>query len=347
MRTQNLFLTLLIICASFLFNGCNSRHEDADIKPVDVNIEQVKNLSEGNAIPYSGTIEESETIPLSFATVGTVARVFVAEGDFVKKGKLLAELNEETSKNSYEMSLASQKQAEDAYNRLLPMYKNGNLPEVKLVEIETSLQKAKSAAAIAKKNLDDCKLYSTVNGIVGKRAIDPGMTAMPNLTSIKIVKIEKVFARIPVSENEISLVKKGQKANIKIAALDNSEFTGTVEEIGVLADPMARTYKIKIGINNSKLQIKPGMVCNVVLSNNKIKEGVVAPNRAVMVDENGRNYVYTVNTAENKAIRKYVKTGKMLSNGIEILEGLNAGETIVVAGQHKLIDNALVHIVNN
>ncbi|OGU65339.1 MAG: hypothetical protein A2X62_08070 [Stygiobacter sp. GWC2_38_9] len=291
-------------------------------------------------------MEEAESIPLSFSVVGSVASVLVSEGDFVKKGQLLAVLNNETYKNVYEMSLASQKQAEDAYKRLLPMFKNGNLPEIKLVEVETGLQQAKSATLIAKKNLDDCNLYSPVDGIVGKRSIEPGMSAIPNYTSITLVKIEKVFARVPVSESEISSIKNGDKAKIKIGALNNSEFTGTVEEIGVMADPIAHTYKIKIGIVNTNRQIKPGMICNVTIYKNKTNEaaGLFIPSRAVLVDEQGDNFVYVVDN--NKAVRKYVKTGKLLKNGVEITEGLNDGEQIVVAGQQKLVDNSSIRIVN-
>jgi RND family efflux transporter MFP subunit len=242
------------------------------------------------------------------------------------------------------MSLAAQKQAEDAYKRLLPMYKNGDLPEIKLVDIETKLQQAKAAALISKKSVDDCRLYSPVGGIVGKRSIEPGMSAIPNLTSINIVKIEKVFARVAVSENEISSIKRGTKANIKVAALNNSEFTGTVEEIGVLADPIAHTYKIKIGIINKNNQIKPGMICNVTLNKFSETVGLFVPSRAVLVDEQGRNFVYAV--SQNKAVRKYIKTGKLMKNGVEITGGLNDGEQIVVAGQQKLVDSSLIRIVN-
>lgn len=346
MKNKRVIFIISLLTCSFLISSCGSQNENGINKPVEVTIQPAATFSDCGVIPYSGTIVESESIPLSFASVGTVTRVFVSEGDFVKKGQLLAELNEETSRNSYEMSLASLKQAEDAYKRILPMYKNGNLPEVKLIEIETSLQKAKSATAIAKKNLDDSKLYSTVNGVVGKRSVDPGMTALPNVASINIVKIEKVFARVPVSENEIASIKRGQKAAITIAALNNSEFTGTVEEIGVMADPIAHTYKIKIGIGNNKLQIKPGMVCSVVIKGVKGKGGVAVPDKSVMVDENGRSYLFTVNIAENKARRKYVKTGSMLNSGIEITEGLSAGEMVVVSGQHKLVDNSQVQIIN-
>jgi RND family efflux transporter MFP subunit len=348
MKMKKILICILFAGISSLLNSCTGSKAEGTLNStvVDVEVEATRIIDGNSEIAYSGTIEESESIPLSFSVVGNVARVLVSEGDFVRKGQLLAVLNDETYKNAYDMSLASLKQAEDGYKRLLPMNKNGNLPDIKLVEVETSLQQAKSATLIAKKNVDDCKLYSPVDGIVGKRSIEPGMSAVPNLTSITIVKIEKVFARVPISENEISSLKKGDKAKIKIAALNNSEFIGTVEEIGVMADPIAHTYKIKIGIENKKHQIKPGMICNVTLYKNKTNEaaGLFVPNRAVLVDEQGRNFVYAVNA--NKAVRKYVKTGELLSNGIEITEGLNDGEQIVVAGQQKLVDNSSVHIVN-
>ena len=349
---KNLFVKAvkLISLASMLIalNACKDdteKHRKLSEITQLVEVIKVKVMDGSNSIPYSGTIEESESVSLSFSVVGNVSRVYVSEGEYVKKGQILAELNNETYKNTYEMTLASLKQAEDAYKRLLPMYKNGNLPEIKLVEIETSLQQAKSASTISKKNIDDCKLYSSVDGIVGKRSIDPGMISVPNVTSISIVKIEKVFAKVPISESEISAVKKGSKAKIKISALNDSEFNGTVEEIGVMADPIAHTYKIKIGISNSNLKIKPGMICNVTIEKLNEIPRLVIPDRAVLVDEQGRNFVYSVNN--DKAMRKYVTTGKLLKSGVEIVDGLNDGEEIVISGQQNLVDNSTIKIVNN
>lgn len=343
---NKILIPLLLISIGHLFQGCSERAENLNNGNIEVETTEVKHIDGNEVLAYSGTIEESETIPLSFSVVGSVSKVFVSDGDFVKKGQLLAELNDETYKNAYEMSLAAQKQAEDAYNRLLPMYNNGNLPEIKLVEVETGLQQAKSATLIAKKNVEDCKLYSPVDGIVGNRSIEPGMSAIPNLTSITIVKIQKVFAKVPVSESEISSIKIGNKANIKIGALNYSEFSGTVEEIGVMADPIAHTYKIKIGILNKNQQIKPGMICNVTLYKSEEDKvaGLFVPSRAVLVNDQGKNFVYVVD--KNKAFRKYVKTGKLLSDGIEITEGLDDGEQIVVAGQQKLVEGSLIKIVN-
>jgi RND family efflux transporter MFP subunit len=323
--------------------ACNTSQTPAPA-PVTVEVTKVGIANEQDNFSYSGTIEESETIPLSFSITGNAAKVLVAEGDPVKKGQLLAVIDDATYRNSYEMAAASLNRAEDAYKRFSQMYKNGNLPEIKYVEVQTGLQQAKAAAAIAKKNLDDCNLYATTDGIIGKRAIDPGMMATPNLTSITIVKIEKVFARASISENEISKIKRGQHARIRIGALESSMFDGIIEEIGVVADPLAHTYKIKIGIQNNDRKIKPGMVCNATIANTTDSRNLIVPGESVMVDETGHNFVYIIDAANNTAIRKSVKIGKLARNGIEIVHGLKENELVVTSGQHKLADRLPVHI---
>ncbi len=340
-------LVPFLLGATFVSTGCNSGGTGGSIPPVNVEVQRVQAADEDQAFAYSGTIEESESIPLSFAVVGSVARVLVSEGDFVNKGQPLALLNEESYRNTYEMALASEKQADDACRRLQPMYRNGNLPEVKLVEVESDLERARSAATIARKNLEDCTLRSPVEGIVGRRSVEPGMNALPNITTITIVRIAKVYARVPVSEREIALIRKGERASITVAALGDPEFEGTVEEIGVLADPLAHTYKIRIGIANPKLAIKPGMICSVLIHQVRQFRGVVVAGPAVMVDESGRHYVYIVDSAQGAAVRKLVTPGALLNNGIEILAGLQCGEPVVVAGQHKLAEGTPVRVVNH
>ncbi|MFO7445299.1 MAG: efflux RND transporter periplasmic adaptor subunit [Ignavibacteriaceae bacterium] len=344
MKSKLIIQCLLIAVIFFSFQACSNKTEETN-NYTNVEVELAGGPDESQSLVYSGTIEESESIPLSFSVLGNVKQVLVSEGDIVRKGQLLAVLNDETYKNTYNMTLASYNQAEDAYQRLLKMYNNGNLPEIKFVEIETAFQQAKAASAIAKDNLDDCKLYSPVDGVVGRRSIDPGMSAVPNIASINIVKIDKVYARVAVSEREIASVKKGDKAKIKIAALNDAEYSGIVEEIGVLADPIAHTYKIKIGIINKNKDIKPGMICNVILGTTGKETGLAVPTRSVMVDEKGKNYVYAVE--QNRAVKKYVVTGNLLNSGTEILGGLNKGDVVIVSGQHKLADSSVIHIIKH
>ncbi len=344
MKNSIIFLFLLAGLA-YLFHGCTGSSGGPVDPPVIVRVEKVHPSDIGEDLAYSGTIEESETVPLSFSSVGTVANVYVQEGTLVRKGQLLATLDSTTYRNTFVMMKAAEQQAEDAYRRMTPMHKNGNLPEVKYVEVETGLQKAKASAAIARKNLDDCSLYATTDGFIGRRSIEPGLTAMPNLTSITIVKIDKVFARVSVAENEISLIRKGQKAIVTIGALGSGRYDGSVEEIGVVADPVTHSYRIRIGILNRDYSIRPGMICSACIRKEGVTGGLVVPDRAVLVDEAGKNFVYTV-SPNNTAVRTYLGIGRLMNSGIEVLNGLHADDIVVVSGQHKLVDNAAVRIAD-
>lgn len=346
MKVRKLITDFLILLLIIMQTGCgNTEGRKLSTTSINVNVERVKTININETIAYSGTIEASETWPLSFSSIGTINKVFVSEGDIVNKGALLAQLDQTTFENSYALAAASEKQAEDAYNRLKPMYENGNLPEIKFVEVETGLKQAKASAAIARKSLNDCKLYAPVDGIIGSRSIDPGMSVMPGLSAITIVKTNKVFAKVSISENEISGIKKGQKAIINISALNNKEFEGAVEEVGVVADPIAHAYKIKIRIPNENNIIKPGMICNVRIEKITPFEGVIIPNQALLTDELGKTFLFTIDEKSNTVKREYVKAGKLLKEGIEIVEGLSEGELIVVEGQQKLVDNSKVKIV--
>jgi RND family efflux transporter MFP subunit len=333
-------------CLVLLFTGCSAPKETR-VEAVNVEVQKARPADELQDLAYSGTIEASTSIPLTFASVGTVERVLVSEGDAVRKGQLLAELDKTTFQNAYDMALATQARAEDAYQRVTPMHKNGTLTDVKYVEVETGLQQAKAAAGIAKKALDNCRLYSTTDGFVGKCSVDPGIVTVPNIASITIVRISKVFARVAVPENEIARIKKGEAAEIHIGALGAQEYSGTIEEIGVMADVLAHTYKIKIAIPNPEGVIKPGMVCDAIMRFPGEARGLVIPNQALLVDETGRHFVYCVDAARQKAYIRYVKIGKLMNNGVEIVEGLTADDLIVTAGHQKLADQSSVKIVHS
>ena len=328
-----------------VFSGCRSpRATDAGVGPVRVVVARVAPAETGREFAYSGTIVESQTLPQSFAVTGTVVRVAVREGDFVARGALLAEIDASTYRQSLEMARAAEKQAEDAFARLSRMYQKGHLPEVKYVEVETGLAKARAASAIARKNLADCSLRASAAGYVGKCSVDPGMVVLPHVDSITLVRIERVFAKVPVPENDVVLLHRGDRAVIRIGALEGREFAGEIEEIGVVADPLAHSYTVRIAVANPERLIRPGMVCSASVRGLERSMGLVIPNQAVLVDENGRNYVYCLDPAGARALVRFVTLGELLQNGIRVTSGLTTGDPIVVAGQHKLVPGAAVRV---
>jgi RND family efflux transporter MFP subunit len=336
------FIYSTILLAITGMSGCERNNNEAPkmakIIPVKVMTVVPSAITAGHS--YVGTVEASVAMSLSFSSVGTVEKVYVSEGQRVKKGQLLATLNTATAENSYQMMLAKQQQAQDAYDRLVKVHDNGSLPDIKFVEVETGLQQAKSMTAVAKKNLDDCRLYAPRDGVMTNRFIEAGSSVMPGIAAFRLVTVDRVNVKIAVPENEIGKIAEGQTAKVEVPALDNVAFTGKVEMKGVTANAISHTYEAKISIDNRVVGAKnvspllPGMVCKVFLVDDAETAEIVVPNRTIQIAADGKKYVWLADG--NIARRQFVKIGGLNDNGIVVVEGLSAGDKLIVEGFQKV-----------
>lgn len=337
---------ILSVAIIAILGACNSKQEENipyEEKPVRVNIIKVKMEEFKNNLQYSGTVIPFQTIPLSFETIGTVETVLVDAGDKVKKGKLLATLDESSSKNLHQIALAKYQQAKDAYDRLKLVYDKGSLPEIKWIEMETNLEQAKYSLEMSKDNLEKCKLYSPVNGLVGHRDIEPGMSAISiGSAPIEIVDIKKVYIKFSIPENEVTKINKGMKATFTVSALDNKLYSGEVASISPVADKISRTYEAKIVLNNPGLELKPGMVCDVRPEGSVRQDVILIPYQSVNHDDMNNSYVFLVDTSKKRVKKQPVVTGQYQGTNLEIIEGLTSGQIIVSEGKEKLSDNTLI-----
>jgi RND family efflux transporter MFP subunit len=338
----------IIVAMATILTGCVktekqdfSTNEGIPVKTARVERNEAKLVN-----TYVGTVEESLSLPLSFLSAGTVENVLVHEGENVKKGQLLASLEAVSYQSAYQAAEAKEKQATDAFNRLSSVYRNGSLPEVKMVEIETALEEARAAEKIAAKNLANCKLYSPASGVIGRKSIDAGVNVIPGTPVITVVKIEKVKVAISVPENEIAGIKIGQKVVITVPALDNATYEGNVDEKGVMANPISHTYMVKVLIDNRNDMLRPGMVCNVAMNTNSSKALVSIPASSVQLNNAGEKYVYVVDSVSATAKQRRIITGNFSANGnVAVAEGLSSGDIVVVDGYQKIHDNSPVQII--
>lgn len=348
MRKVKLYCSFFVFVLSIIMlSGCRQKEnvESDSIlqKEMPVKIMEVSAVKDSSRSYYIGTVEELQSVKLSFPVPGNLKNIYFSEGQHVKKGQLLAELDDANYNSMYEVAVAKEKQAQDGYNRLSSVYKNGSLPEVKYVEIETNLEQAKSSLKIAKKNLDDCKLICPIDGVIGKRLIEPGMNAIPDSPVLVVVKIEKVFVMVAVPESEIAHLSLGQKAEIVVTALDSAKYAGIIEQKGVMADALSHTYQVKIKVDNKNEALRPGMVCKVWTNTEGQTEKIIIPQYAVQSGSSGR-YVYVIDMKNKKASVRNVSTGSISGDGIIITSGLKAGECIAVAGYQNLFNDAAVII---
>jgi RND family efflux transporter MFP subunit len=326
--------------------ACNSKTTQDSLpgtKPISVTTIAVKKEKVVTGLRYSGTVEAYQSIPLTFQTTGTVEKVLVEAGDVVQKGQLLATIDPTDAKNMYEITLSQYQQAKDAYDRLKSVHDKGSLPDIKWVEMESKLDQAQSSLNLAKNNLDKCNMHAPVNGMVGRRNIEPGMYSISIASApLELVDIRQVYVKISVPENEVSRIVKGMKSGFTVSALDGKEFKGEVASISPVADRISRTYEAKILVPNPQFALKPGMVCDVQLETTMEKELIMVPYQSVTKDNENRVFVFLVDAAAKRARKQFIKTGQYQDAGLEVISGLEPGQVIVNGGKEKLSDNSLI-----
>lgn len=316
-------------------NQVSNKQVKVKVKPVEISNKQ-KTLS------YSGTVEASQTIPLSFQSIEKVTAIYVEEGDMVKKGQLLAETDKHRMTSAYQSAVAQYEQAIDARKRLKKVYDAGSLPEIKWVEINTKVSQAEANRDFCKTNLENCKMIAPSDGYIGSKNIEVGMSATQIQSPITVVKIKSVFAKISIPENEIGLFERGQEANIQVSALNNQKYTGKVEKVGVVANRLSRTYDVKIRVENTDLKLKPGMVCEVEVIMSFSEPVLLVPIAAVDRDANNRTFVYTVDPSSKQTIKKFIQLGGIVNNSIAVSSGLDANELVIVVGNQKISNHSKV-----
>lgn len=337
---NNGILTILAVI-TFL-SSCEKKPEQSSISPTNVKTKIIHYDNLSTQQEYIGTVESENTLEVSFLVIGTIQNMYLNEGQWVSKGQLLASLNTSSLKNAHDLTLASLRQAEDAYKRLSAMYKSQSLPEIKLIEIKTQLEQAKANEAIARKNLNDGNLYAPQSGVISRRFVEPGSNVVTGSAVYQIMDISSIKVKTAIPENEISKINGGTQCNVKIAALNDENFQGTVIEKGVSANPISHTYDVKIKIDNSSGKIMPGMVCKAYLNSfGNNEKHIVVPLKSIQVDHTGKRFVW-VKSKDNKAQYKEVTMGKLYGNNVEIMNGLNEGAEIITEGYQNISNGASV-----
>lgn len=335
---------LAAVAAGLAVAACDHTAASTRVVP-QVTVAEATQAGTDRDVRLSGTIDAERTLGLGFAEPGTVEAVLVNEGDTVRRGQVLARLFPRSFVDALGIAKAKSAQAEDAYQRMEPMHRNQTLPDIKWVEVQTGRQQALLVVSLAQKAVEDTVLRAPQDGVVSRRAVEPGSSVLPGTIALTLVQTRKVMAVAPVAETQIARVRIGQPAHVVVTALGKA-FDGAVQEVGVLADPLTRTYPVKIALDNSGGDLRVGMVCEVHLRQDLGAPTLAVPPAAVRVDEAGASYVYTV-TPDNMVHRRPVVVSGFVGERTAISQGLAGGDRVVVSGTPMLADGVTVVVTGN
>ena len=333
-------LALAVAALTLAACGGSSDNGSRQREAVKVEVTRVKAAPAGQAGSYSGTVEEESGTLLSFAVGGTVSRVLVNEGDRVGKGQLIATLDAEQLTHNHASARAALKQAEDAYKRMEELHGKGSLSEIKWVEAQTALERARASEQMARKQLADCRLYAPFSGVISKKFAERGQNVGAGTQVVKLVAVGRMKVKIAVPESEMAQITVGQKADITVEALGGAAMRGTVAEKGVTADPLSRSYDVKLSLPKAGGKLLPGMVAAVKLDGARLTQACVLPAHVVQIDECNNRFVWVA--AGGKAAKRIVSVGDFTADGVIITSGLADGDMVITAGAQKVSEGMRV-----
>jgi membrane fusion protein (multidrug efflux system) len=294
-----------------------------------------------------GTVRAYESITVTAKVSGTVEKLSFEEGQKVKAGDILVELDAEERRADIQQAVAEIRRAEAQRNevrtrldRALALRRTGAGTEAQVDDLtgqmrtlETAITAAEARRRAAEARLEDLVIRAPFNGRLGTRSVSLGAYVSPGTRITTLDDLSRVRFDFAVPENLLGQVKIGQTGFARSAAYGDRSFEGKVSMIDPRVDPVTRTVRLTAEIPNPDEALKPGMFLSVALHVTVKDEAVVVPEEAI-VGEGLRHLIFVVK--DDTVERRVVRIGQRQQGQVEIVEGLSPGETIVVRGVQRV-----------
>lgn len=342
MRMINYSTLLFLIC--LLFPVIAQAQGPMGNAPSPVFATEVQKKFFVDEVEALGTLRANESVDLNATVTELVTLVNFEDGQRVKKGDLLVEMDaaEELAELAEEKSTLEE--ARRQAKRLEPLVKSGAASESNLDERRREVETTKARVDAIQSRIDLRRTVAPFDGVLGLRNISVGALAQPGrlITTIDDDSIMKLDFSVP--SVFLETLKPGVKIEAVTKAYPADKFTGEISSIDSRVDPVTRAVKARALIDNADLRLKPGMLMRVILQKNP-RQTLVVPEEALIVDGN-ENYVMRIIEADGnlRVERAVVTLGTRQFGNVEILEGLNGGDRIVNHGALKLRPGAAVTI---
>jgi RND family efflux transporter MFP subunit len=324
-------------------NGvAKKENKAAEIKAVPV---EVTTISPGEISSYvltNASIETEETVDIFPQVTGIVVKLLSEEGQYVKKGDVLLEVDEREYKLKEEAAGVNYERQKSEHERAQSMFEKKLLSQSEFDIANFNLQQARIEWEQAKLTLDYCKIKTPISGFISERTVKLGDRLLTSTKVYSIVNLDLLLAKIHLTEKDALRTKIGQRAEIVSEALPGQKFAGVVDRISPVVDPSSGMVRVTISITDRQRVLKPGMFVNVHLITDTKRNAVLIPKKAVIYDDN-MQFVYVVRQ-DTLALKIPLRPGYADRDHIEALEGIGIGDTIIVVGHSGMKDSTRVKI---
>jgi membrane fusion protein, multidrug efflux system len=337
-------LTLVAAAAAGCSNG-KAKDKDPGEAEASVPVEVQALRRAAMVAVYSGTapIEAHEEAEVVAKVGGEVRQIFVEEGDAVRAGQVLARLDGDRLRLEVAQTEANLRKLERDYNRQLELSEKGLVAKGTAENAKFDLDALRAAHDSGRLELSYTEIRAPIDGVVSARHIKVGNTIAQNEPTFRVTNLDPLLAYVHIPEKEFRKLAPEQVADVVVDALGGERFTGRISRISPTVDPKTGTFRARVEIPDPSRRLKPGMFARVNIVYERRENALQLP-RAAVVDADGGESVFVV--ADGKAEQRSVRTGLTNSGWVEVVEGLDGSERVVVVGQGGLKTGTVVKVVD-
>lgn len=282
-----------------------------------------------------GTVEPWETVLLSTETEGRAERVAVQEGDSVSAGDLIALIDAEALKAEYDAAKLRYEEAERSFQRLEKLFSLKNVTEDEMDRAKTVLLLAEAQLKVAKIHLDKSEVRTTVTGRVNSKSVEEGEYLTKGKLVVDIVVLDPLKFVVAVPEKDIAHIHENDQASVAVQSLDLESVPAQVHRVALTGDTRTNTFTVELKLSNPDGRIKPGMIGRATFIKRRLENVISVPLFAVVHREE-RSLLFLAD--QGKARSKDVVLGVVDGDRVQIVEGIQIGDPVIVQGGRNLDD---------
>jgi len=352
-RTRIIVIILIILCIAgmiiypFLM-GTGSDKTGKDItsqkridKPLFVKAQVIEYETMVDKFLTIGSIIPDEEVSLSFETAGKIIQITFQEGSVVRKGQLLARVNDAILQAELRKLQAQIPLAEAKVNRQKILLDKDVVSKESYEQVVTDLETLKADIELVKSKIELTELKAPFDGVIGLRSVSEGQYVDPTTRIAILTKISPLKIEFSINERQTNSIKEGIKLKFHLQD-DPNIYSASVYAVESLLDVKTRTLKARALYPNTDGKLKPGRSCSIEIQMQEIRNTIAVPSEAVIAElGNDLAYIYREGKAEQVKLTKGIRTESKL----QILDGLKVGDTLIVTGTMQLRTGMPVEIM--
>ena len=323
-------------------------------------IEQARTANIIKQVPLTGTITSARASRLSSNVAGQVKTLHVEVGTFVEKDDVLLEIDDELEVFNLQAAKAATQQARAELTDAKRRFENGqrlrklnsiSANDIDLLEAEVEIDKANLQRAIAAERKQQAlverhRVKAPFAGVISERETELGEWIVPGTEIFSLVSTSDLRCEFRVPQEFFTLISDKSRMRISFDSLAGKKVEAKIGAVVPVSDPSARTFLVHVPIDNTKLNVTPGMSVHAMLLLDANKQGVVISRDALIRHPDGRVTVWIIGQKDNKTTvtEQNVEIGNSFDGKVSVLKGLKAGEKIVVQGNESLQNGQSVRI---